>query len=97
MQAVGGDDFSMFDNAEYVLLQYARAIGSGTVTDQIHDALTREYSPTDIVALGLLVDFYVGLCNYIAAVDLPFEGGEFVGWVPEEKTVSSSSNSSNGL
>jgi hypothetical protein len=30
----------------------------------------------------------VGLCNYIASVDLPFEGGEFVGWVPEEGTVS---------
>jgi len=87
MRAIGGDDFSPFDDEEYVLLQYARAVESGTVTDQIHDALTRAYSPGEIVALGLLVDFYVGLCNYIAAVDLPFEGGEFVGWVPDEETV----------
>jgi alkylhydroperoxidase family enzyme len=88
MQAIGGGDLSVFDDAEFVLLQYARAVESGTVTDQIHDALSRHYSSGQIVALGLLVDFYVGLCNYIASVDLPFEGGEFVGWVPEEETVS---------
>jgi alkylhydroperoxidase family enzyme len=88
MQAIGGGDLSVFDDAEFVLLQYARAVGSGTVTDQIHDALTRHYSSGEIVALGLLVDFYVGLCNYIASIDLPFEGGEFVGWTPAEETVS---------
>jgi len=88
MQAIGGGDLSAFDDAEFVLLQYARAVESGTVTDQIHDALTRHYSSGEIVALGLLVDFYVGLCNYIASVDLPFEGGEFVGWTPDEETVS---------
>jgi alkylhydroperoxidase family enzyme len=88
MQAIGGNDLSVFDDAEFVLLQYARAVESGTVTDQIHDALTRHYSSGETVALGLLVDFYVGLCNYIASVDLPFEGGEFVGWTPDEETVS---------
>ena len=88
MRAIGGDDFSLFDDAEFVLLQYARAVESGSVTDQIHEALAVHYSPAEIVAIGLLVDFYVGLCNYIASVDLPFEGGEFVGWSPEEATVS---------
>jgi 4-carboxymuconolactone decarboxylase len=88
MQAIGGGDLSVFDDAEFVLLQYARAVESGTVTDQIHDALSHHYSPGEIVALGLLLDFYVGLCNYIAAVDLPFEGGEFVGWTLDEETVS---------
>ncbi len=88
MQAIGGGDLSVFDDAEFVLLQYARAIESGTVTDQIHDALVRQYSPAEIVALELLVDFYVGLCNYIASVDLPFEGGEFIGWIPEQEAIS---------
>ena len=88
MRAIGGGELSVFDDAEYVLLQYARAIESGTVADQIHDAFTRHDSSGEVVAVGLLVDFYVGLCNYIASVDLPFEGGEFVGWVPEEETVS---------
>lgn len=87
IRAIGGDDFSAFDDEEFVLLQYARAVESGTVTDQIHEALTRRYTHGEIVALGLLIDFYVGLCNYIAAVDLPFEGGEFVGWIPDEETV----------
>jgi alkylhydroperoxidase family enzyme len=87
MRAIGGDDFSPFDDVEFVLLQYARAVESGAMTDQIHDALAVHYSPGEIVAIGLLVDFYVGLCNYIASVDLPFEGGEFVGWTPEEQAV----------
>jgi alkylhydroperoxidase family enzyme len=88
MRAIGGGDLSVFDDTEFVLLQYAEAVESGTVSDQIHDALAHRYSPAEIVAAGLLVDFYVGLCNYIASVDLPFEGGEFVGWVPDEETVS---------
>jgi alkylhydroperoxidase family enzyme len=87
IQAISGGDLSVFDDAEYVLLQYARAVESGTVTDQIHAALTRHYSSVEIVTLGLLVDFCVGLCNYIASVDPPFEGGAFVGWIPEEETV----------
>ncbi len=87
MRAIGGDDFSGFDDEEYVLLQYARAVASGDVTDQIHDALAAVYDPGEIVAVGLIVDFYVGLCNYVASVDLPFEGGEFVGWTPSDDRI----------
>ena len=87
MRAIGGDDFSVFDDEEYVLLQYARAVANGEVTDQIHNALAEIYEPGEIVAIGLIVDFYVGLCNYIASVDLPFEGGEFVGWTPSDERV----------
>ena len=89
MRAIGGDDFSVFDDEEFVLLQYAEAVATGEVTDQIHAALAGAYSPGEIVAVGLIVDFYVGLCNYVAAVDLPFEGGEFVGWTPDDETVAS--------
>ena len=87
MRAIGGGDFSRFDDAEFVLLQYAQAVAEGEVTDQIHRALTTQYSDAEIVAVGLLVDFYVGLCNYVASVNLPFEGGEFVGWTPADETV----------
>ena len=87
MRSIGGGDFSGFDDEEFVLLQYAEAVATGAVTDQIHAALEAAYSPAEIVAIGLLVDFYVGLCNYVAAVELPFEGGEFVGWTPDDETV----------
>ncbi|WP_247006079.1 carboxymuconolactone decarboxylase family protein [Halorientalis litorea] len=87
MRAIGGGDFSAFPEAEFVLCQYAEAVATGEVTDQIHAALARHYDPSEIVAVGLLVDFYVGLCNYVASVELPFEGGEFVGWTPEDETV----------
>ena len=87
IRAIGGGDLSPFDDAEFVLLQYARAVAVGEVTDQVHDALVRHYDPAEVVAAGLLVDFYVGLCNYVAAVDLPFEGGAFVGWVPGDDRI----------
>jgi 4-carboxymuconolactone decarboxylase len=87
MRAIGGGDFSMFPAGEFVLLQYAEAVATGDVTDQIHAALTRHYDDSQIVAVGLLVDFYVGLCNYVASIELPFEGGEFVGWTPADETI----------
>ena len=87
MRAIGGDDFSVFDDGEFVLVQYAEAVATGDVTDQIHAALETAYSPAEIVAAGLIVDFYVGLCNYVASVELPFEGGEFVGWTPDDETI----------
>jgi 4-carboxymuconolactone decarboxylase len=87
MRAIGGGDFSVFDEEEYVLLQYAEAVATGEVTDQVHEAVARHYEPAEIVAVGLIVDFYVGLCNYVASVELPFEGGEFVGWTPSDATV----------
>ena len=87
MRAIGGDDFSVFSDEEFVLLQYAEAVATGDVTDQIHAALASAYSPGEIVAVGLIVDFYVGLCNYVASVELPFEGGEFVGWTPDDERI----------
>jgi 4-carboxymuconolactone decarboxylase len=87
MRAIGGGDFSTFGDAEFVLCQYAQAVATGDVTDQIHAALTRFYDSSEIVAVGLLVDFYVGLCNYVASVELPFEGGAFVGWTPSDETI----------
>jgi len=87
MRAIGGGDLSGFSDEEFVLLQYAEAVATGDVTDQIHAALERAYTSAEIVAIGLIVDFYVGLCNYVAAVELPFEGGEFVGWTPSDDTI----------
>ncbi|MEF8813042.1 MAG: carboxymuconolactone decarboxylase family protein [Halovenus sp.] len=87
MRAIGGDDFSPFGDEEFVLLQYAEAVATGDVTDQVHAALCAVYDPDEVIAVGLIVDFYVGLCNYVASVDLPFEGGEFVGWTPDNGTV----------
>lgn len=87
IRAIGGDDFSSFNHAESVLLQYARAEEQSAVTDQIHDAVAAEFSDGEIVALGLIVDFYTGLLNYVEAADLPFEGGEFIGWTPDDERI----------
>lgn len=82
MRAIGSEEYGHFDHEAESLLRYAEATVEGTVTDAAYDHLNRQYTHGQIVATGLLVGFYAGLCNYIAATDLPFEGGEFVGWVP---------------
>ena len=87
IRAIGGDDLSPLPDEEFVLVQYARAEESAAVTDQIHDAVAEYYDPGEVVALGLLVDFYVGLFNYVEAASLPFEGGEFVGWTPSDERI----------
>jgi len=87
MRAIGGGDLSVFQDGELALLQYANAEERDAMTDRIHEALARHYEPDEIVAIGLLVDFYLGLCNDIDAMGLPFEGGEFVGWEPTEERV----------
>ena len=87
LRAIGGDDLSPFTDADFVVIQYARAVATKNVTDQIHAALCQHYDPAEVVAIGLLVDFYVGLCNYIRSVELPFEGGEFVGWTPDDDSI----------
>lgn len=87
IQALGGKDFSIFDTDEFVLLQYTKAVESRNVTAQIHNAVEKYYSTSEIVAIGLLIDFYLGLCNYIESMDLEFEGGEFIGWTPSKERV----------
>lgn len=86
--AIGGGDRSVFDDAESVLLRYARAVEAGSVLDESHAARCRHYTPAEVAAVGLLVDCYVGLCNSIASAELPVEGGEIVGWRPGAETVS---------
>ncbi|WP_267162264.1 carboxymuconolactone decarboxylase family protein [Halovenus salina] len=87
MRAIGGDNFTPFPPEEFVLVQYAEAVATGDVTDEIHGALCQAYNSAEVVAIGLIVDFYVGLCNYVASVDLPFEGGAFIGWTPSDERV----------
>jgi 4-carboxymuconolactone decarboxylase len=69
IRAIGGRDFSGLDDEEYVLCQYAEAVATGEVTDQIHVALAGPYSSAEIVAIGLLVDFYVGLFDFLPTVN----------------------------
>ena len=87
MQAIGKEDYDHFDHEEASLLRYSEAMVQGGVTEEMYDHLYRHYDHGQIVAIGLIVGFYTGLCNYIAATDLPFEGGEFVGWVPDPDEV----------
>ena len=87
MRAIGREDDDHFSHEEASLLGYAERMVEGRVTDADYEHLNRHYDHGQIVAIGLLVGFYTGLCNYIAATDLPFEGGEFIGWVPDPEEV----------
>ena len=87
MQAIGKEDYDHFDHKEESLLRYAEETVHGGVTDAEYDLLNEHHTHGRIVAIGLIVGFYTGLCNYIAATDLPFEGGAFTGRVPDSDEV----------
>ena len=87
MQALGRDDWSVFEHSERDLIEYATAVVEGNVTDAMDEHLEQHYSNSQIVAISLLVDFYVGLDNHIDSMDLPFEGEAFIGWDPDPERV----------
>jgi alkylhydroperoxidase family enzyme len=82
MRAIGRKDYSGFPERERALVVYAEAVQEGTMAPGIHAALEAHYDAGQEVAIGLLVAFYDGLCNYVNANGIPIEG-EFVGWEPQ--------------
>jgi alkylhydroperoxidase family enzyme len=82
MRAIGRKDYREFADGERALIVYTEAVQEGTMAPGIHEDLEAHYDASQEVAIGLLVGFYDGLCNYVNANQIPIEG-EFVGWEPE--------------
>ena len=74
------DDLS---NKKSILVRYASAVATGTVEEDIADAMTDEFDPDTVVATTLLAGYYVATARTIDALQIDIEG-EFVGWYPDE-------------
>ena len=81
--AVADDDPEPFDATERALMEYARAVVTGGVADEIHDALAQALDDRQITGAAATAAGYLALGRMIEAFGVEIEtGDEFVGWDP---------------
>ena len=84
LAAIADDDTDPFDDAEVALQEYARAVVTGGVTDEIHDALTATFDDRQIAGAAATAAGYLALGRMIEAFGVEIEpDDEFVGWDPQ--------------
>lgn len=79
MIVIGRHDFSCFSNRERIVLEYVRRFVEGTVTDDVHTALTEYHDSKVIVGIAALASHYIATAHMLEALAIPLED-EFVGW-----------------
>lgn len=72
-------EYTRFDAAENVLLDYVTAIVDRSVDDYLHGQLETHFDEGTIAGILLLVGYYVGLDYWAFAINLDLEE-PFVGW-----------------
>lgn len=83
LAAIADDDPDPFDDAEVALQEYARAVVTGRVTDEIHDALAATLDDRQIAGAAATAAGYLALGRMIEAFGVEIEpDDEFVGWDP---------------
>lgn len=84
ISAIAEDDTGGFDATEVALMEYARAVVRGEVTDDLHDAMTEGFDDDAVVGAAATAAGYMGLGRIIEALGVEIEAGdEFVGWQVE--------------
>lgn len=79
--AIGTERYDSFDPDTSTLLQYARAVLHGDVTDETHNDLTRDFDDETLVGAAGLAAGYAMLARMIDALGVEIEeGDDFVGW-----------------
>ena len=83
LAAIADDDPAPFDETEVALQEYARAVVTGGVADEIHDALAQALDDRQITGAAATAAGYLALGRMIEAFGVEIEtGDEFVGWDP---------------
>lgn len=82
--AIYDQKLNQFSEAEQALLRYADAFVNQTVTDEIHEDLSRHYENSTIVGIQVLAGYYALTALVIDAMDVDLED-PFVGWRLEDQ------------
>ncbi|MFB6108312.1 MAG: carboxymuconolactone decarboxylase family protein [Haloplanus sp.] len=84
MTAIAEDHPDPFPTTEVVLMEYARAVVGGAVTDDLHETMAEAFDDDAIVGAAATAAGYMGLGRIIDALGVDVEAGdEFVGWQVE--------------
>ncbi|MFB6159798.1 MAG: carboxymuconolactone decarboxylase family protein [Haloferacaceae archaeon] len=79
--AVAADDPEPFDATERALIEYARAVVRGAVTDDLHATMAERFDDRTVVGAAATAAGYLGLGRVIDALGVTVEADdEFVGW-----------------
>jgi alkylhydroperoxidase family enzyme len=83
--ALAADDPEPFDATERALMEYARAVVRGEVTDDLHATMAERFDDRTVVGAAATAAGYMGLGRMIAALGVEVEADEeFVGWEVDE-------------
>lgn len=82
--AIATENHAAFDQREQDMLQYAHAAMTGSVTDDLHDAVAEYFDEYTIVGLAAVSSGYVLLARLIDACGVEIED-EFIGWELENE------------
>jgi len=84
IRQIAEQEYDAFDDAEAALLAYVRAVVNDDVTDELHDTVSKQYDPCDLVGVAGLAGGYTGLARMLNAFAVETED-EFIGWSLENE------------
>lgn len=73
ISAIVTDDLVALDDEAALLVEYARAVVAGRVTDDLHDRLAARYDDSTVVAVATIAGSYLGLARFIDAMAIEAE------------------------
>jgi alkylhydroperoxidase family enzyme len=79
IRALGARSHEPFDDAERALIEYAERFADFDVDDAVHERVADRYDDHQMLALAVLLGFYVFLGATVGALAIDLEE-EFVGW-----------------
>ena len=84
IEALGRGDDAALPEREQAIVRYAAAVATGTVIDPLFEAAVEVTDVETVVGLTMLAGHYLMTARILDSLSVPIDGGEFVGWAPEE-------------
>lgn len=79
IRAIGDRSYDAFDSGDRALIEYTERFVAYDVDDRVHDQVAEAYDDGQMLALAVLLGFYVFLAYTVDALDIDLED-PFVGW-----------------
>lgn len=82
IEAIAAEKFDQFDDRTAALLRYVRAVATGTVNDEVHDAVAEHVEAATIVGVTQLATHYLATARFVEALEIQPDG-DFAGWTAD--------------
>lgn len=82
IRTIGRRQWDQLSGSTAAVVDFVHAQCAGEQTDENYEALGKEHTAGEIVALSMLIGHYTGVAQVIESMALSLED-EFIGWAPE--------------